>query len=89
MLEIFQQDLPYYASVLYIKFSGLDIKTEFNVFEADLDIKKVGTLEKVTKAGMNALLVETKSKTQTEILKRVKTITKEIVVIEEHKQYNT
>ena len=89
LLEDFRQGHPYYSKVYNIKFPGLDINSELNVIEADMDIKRqVGKLGKITKAGKNTLFVETISASQSEKLMNVKTIAKQVVMIEEHKHYN-
>ena len=67
----------------------MDINSELNIIAADLDIKKqVGKPENVSKAGKNALLVETAGAAQTKRLKMEKTIAGHIVIVEEHKHYN-
>ena len=89
LLDVFAQEQPYFPRVFNVKFPGLDIGSELNVIEADVDIKmQVGKLKKITKAGKNTLLVETTNAEQSEKLKKVKTIAKQVVFIEEHKQYN-
>ena len=89
LLEPLQRETPYFPKVFNIKFPGVNIDTELNVIEADLDIKKkIGKL-KITRAGRSALLVGTWDSAQTEKLKNVKTLAGELVVIDEHKHYNT
>ena len=71
LLEPLQRETPYFTKVFNIKFPGVNIDTELNVEESDLDIKNnVGKLQKITRAGRSALLVETRDIAQTENLRK-------------------
>ena len=82
---------PYYEKFYVMKFPGIKIDKDLNMRGAweDLQSQIGGKPHKVTRNGYESLLIETKSKNQSEKLKNMKELNGNKIQVIPHHQFNT
>ena len=88
--DIFDYKEPYFPKMINLTFPGIDISSELNIIRTEADlIKQIGKPERIVKANKSTLLIETKSKEQTEKLIQIKHIAGKEIITKIHPTLNT
>ena len=88
--DIFEKDEPYYPKMVNLTFPGIDISSDLNIIRAEAELnKQIGKPERIIKANKSTLLVETKTKDQTEKLLEVKNLAGKQTEAKIHPTLNT